>query len=251
MPQVAEDPHFKGQIKDINPKFIEYLKEFVSLNLAPENIIPKLMNGQPIHCEDLIQYFNSYMKIFKSDEMPEPKSVFEATAEANHLSALNFANDTYIEAMEAFFGADKSYFDKEALEKEHDKIKEQAMKVFDSRGKMGSEEFSQRYHKKLEADIDKSYIHYKRLNESKKILHDETKNFMKDTVIGAGTAVLAAVGAGAAAVAGGGIAALAVGAGAVAVGATAPVTAITAATIAVVAGAATGYSYLKCFFRRN
>ena len=134
MPQVAEDPHFKGQIKDINPKFIEYLKEFVSLNLAPENIIPKLMNGQPIHCEDLIQYFNSYMKIFKSDEMPEPKSVFEATAEANHLSALNFANDTYIEAMEAFFGADKSYFDKEALEKEHDKIKEQAMKVFDSRG---------------------------------------------------------------------------------------------------------------------
>ena len=66
---VTSDPKFKGKIKDIDPDFIKYLKEFVSLNLAPENVVPKLMNGQQIHCEELIQYFNSYMKIFNSDEM--------------------------------------------------------------------------------------------------------------------------------------------------------------------------------------
>lgn len=43
--------------------------------LAPENVVLKRINGQKVKGRDLVQYFKSYMQIYKGNELPEPKSM--------------------------------------------------------------------------------------------------------------------------------------------------------------------------------
>lgn len=43
--------------------------------LAPHNLVPKLINGQRVRAKDLLQYFKSYMNIYKGKDLPEPKSM--------------------------------------------------------------------------------------------------------------------------------------------------------------------------------
>lgn len=51
------------------------LQQLVPMLLAPENLVPKLINGQKVRAKDLLQYFKSYMNIYKGNELPEPKSM--------------------------------------------------------------------------------------------------------------------------------------------------------------------------------
>lgn len=43
--------------------------------LSPHNLVPKLINGQKVKAKDLVQYFKSYMNIYKGNDLPEPKSM--------------------------------------------------------------------------------------------------------------------------------------------------------------------------------
>ena len=94
---VATSPNFKGQLKDIDETFVDMLKEFVPGILSGENIVVKEINGSKLTCEDLLQYFKAYSKVFQGKDLPEPKSILHATAEANNLAALNSAKNKYTE----------------------------------------------------------------------------------------------------------------------------------------------------------
>jgi atlastin len=43
--------------------------------LAPENLVVKEIGGQKVKAKELLQYFKSYLEIYKGDELPEPKSM--------------------------------------------------------------------------------------------------------------------------------------------------------------------------------
>lgn len=72
---VANNPTFDGRLSDITPEFKNSLKSLIPMLLAPENLILKEINGQKVRARDLIQYFKSYMAIYKGNELPEPKSM--------------------------------------------------------------------------------------------------------------------------------------------------------------------------------
>ena len=57
----------------------------------------------------------------------------------------------------------------QVLDLEHQRIVESAMTEFDSRKKLGGEEFSQKYRDQLLTEIEESYTHYKAHNDSKNI----------------------------------------------------------------------------------
>jgi atlastin len=73
--KVASSPEFDGRLSDITTEFKQSLKQLVPMLLAPENLILKEINGQKVRARDLIQYFKSYMAIYKGNELPEPKSM--------------------------------------------------------------------------------------------------------------------------------------------------------------------------------
>lgn len=167
--KVATNPNFKGQLTDIEQEFKIYLQQMVPKLLAPHNLVQKEISGQKIKVKDLLPYFKCYMDLFSGDELPEPKSMLVATAEANNLSAVAAAKESYHTAIEALCGGDKPFVNSARLEAEHLKFKDRAIQQFCSKRKMGGDEFSESYRLKLEKDIDDDYAQFKSLNVSKNI----------------------------------------------------------------------------------
>jgi len=167
--KVATNPEFDGKLRDIEPNFIDNLKALIPVLLAPENLIVKEIGGQKVKAKELVQYFKSYMKIYNSNELPEPKTMLVATAEANNLSAVAAAKETYHQLMEAVCGGAKPYLSTAHLETEHLRIKDKAMELFTKKPKMGGEEFSRIYKDKLDEDLEEQFNAFKAHNESKNI----------------------------------------------------------------------------------
>lgn len=69
---------------DIETDFIENLKVLIPLLLAPENLIVKEIGGQRVKAKELVQYFKSYMKIYNSNELPEPKTMLVVSNPFNY-----------------------------------------------------------------------------------------------------------------------------------------------------------------------
>ena len=119
------DPAFDGRMKDIESVFTEKLAEFVPLLLAPDNVVVKRIGGNEVRCKEIINFFKAYIDVFTGDEMPEPKSMLQATSEANNLASLSEAKDTYIAMMESVCGGDKPYINERVLDIEHCKMRDQ------------------------------------------------------------------------------------------------------------------------------
>jgi len=81
---VASSPKFNGQVKMIERVFLD-----VALDMCKkiqQEIKPKRVNGTEITSGQLLHFFNTYASIFENEDLPEPKSMLQATAEATLLS---------------------------------------------------------------------------------------------------------------------------------------------------------------------
>ncbi|XP_048340651.1 atlastin-1-like [Sphaerodactylus townsendi] len=115
--------------------------------------------------------FQAYIKIYQGEELPHPKSMLQATAEANNLAAVATSKDTYNRRMEEVCGGDRPFLAPSDLQSKHLELKEEAVRQFRSVKKMGGEEFSRRYLQQLENEIDEVYVQYIKHNDSKNIFH--------------------------------------------------------------------------------
>ncbi|XP_048504895.1 atlastin [Athalia rosae] len=167
--KVATNPNFDGRLSEIESEFKVQLRTLVPMLLAPENLVTKKIDGQVVKARDLLEYFKSYIKIYKGDELPEPKSMLVATAEANNLSAVAEAKDLYSQMMESVCGGTKPFLATAHLESEHHRCVDKALHQFQNKRKMGGDEFSQTYMEKLQKDMDESFQQFKAHNESKNI----------------------------------------------------------------------------------
>ncbi|XP_039721090.1 atlastin-1 isoform X2 [Pteropus medius] len=169
--KVATNPNFDGKLKEIDDEFIKNLKILIPWLLSPESLDIKEINGNKITCRGLVEYFKAYIKIYQGEELPHPKSMLQATAEANNLAAVATAKDTYNKKMEEICGGDKPFLAPNDLQTKHLELKEESVKLFRGVKKMGGEEFSRRYLQQLETEIDELYIQYIKHNDSKNIFH--------------------------------------------------------------------------------
>uniref|UniRef100_A0A8C2CN71 Atlastin GTPase 2 n=1 Tax=Cyprinus carpio TaxID=7962 RepID=A0A8C2CN71_CYPCA len=167
--KVATNPHFDGRLRDIDEEFKRELVNLLPLLLAPENLMEKEISGSKVTCRDLLQYFRAYMKIYQGEELPHPKSMLQATAEANNLAAVAGAKDTYSRSMEQVCGGDRPYMSPVDLERSHEELKQSCVRQFRGVKKMGGEEFCGRYQEQLEQEIDEAYASFLKHNHGKNI----------------------------------------------------------------------------------
>ncbi|XP_072755393.1 atlastin isoform X3 [Anoplolepis gracilipes] len=167
--EIATNPKFDGRLSEIQSEFKKQLKVLIPMILAPQNLVTKKINGQVVKAKDLLEYFKSYINLYKGDELPEPKSMLVATAEANNLTAVAEAKDLYLQMMENVCGGGKPFLATAHLESEHHHCVDSALRQFQNKRKMGGEEFSQIYMEKLIKDMDESFLQFKAHNESKNI----------------------------------------------------------------------------------
>ncbi|KAA0198599.1 Atlastin GTPase 1 [Fasciolopsis buskii] len=97
--KVATNPTFDGRLSDIDPEFVNELRVFVPTVLSQSSLQVKKINGESINCREWLTYFKAYMEIYQGDTLPEPRSMLEATAEANNLNAIMTCQEYYSEEM--------------------------------------------------------------------------------------------------------------------------------------------------------
>uniref|UniRef100_A0A4W5JP63 Atlastin GTPase 1 n=1 Tax=Hucho hucho TaxID=62062 RepID=A0A4W5JP63_9TELE len=156
---------------EIDREFINNLQILVPWLLGPKNLDVKEINGSNITCRGLLEYFKAYIQIYQGEELPHPKSMLQATAEANNLAAVAAARDLYNKKMEQVCGGDRPFLAPAELQARHSDIREEALQVFRGVKKMGGEEFSRRYLLQLEGEVDEVFVQYIKHNDSKNIFH--------------------------------------------------------------------------------
>uniref|UniRef100_A0A3B5A907 Atlastin-2-like n=1 Tax=Stegastes partitus TaxID=144197 RepID=A0A3B5A907_9TELE len=169
--KVATNPHFDGRLRDIDEDFKKELVNLVPTLLSPENLVEKEIGGVKITCRDLLHYFKAYMKIYQGEELPHPKSMLQATAEANNLAAVAGAKEVYNKGMEQVCGGDKPYISPAELERRHVELRQASVRHFRSVKKMGGEDFCRRYQEQLEAELDEAYTNFSKHNDGKNIFY--------------------------------------------------------------------------------
>ncbi|KAL4710857.1 hypothetical protein ACJJTC_012949 [Scirpophaga incertulas] len=167
--KVATNPHFDGRLSDIEGEFKRSLQQLVPMLLAPRNLVAKRINGQPVRAKDLLHYFRCYMTIYKGNDLPEPKSMLVATAEANNLTAVAEARDVYTALMEEVCGGARPYLQHQLLHAEHQRARDKALLAFHAKRKMGGDDFSRTYRDQLALDLEEHYQQFRAHNESKNI----------------------------------------------------------------------------------
>ncbi|XP_061545217.1 atlastin-2-like isoform X1 [Phycodurus eques] len=169
--KVSTNPYFDGRLRDIDGDFKRALSRLVPLLLDPERLVVKEIGGNKVTCRDLVEYFKAYIKIYQGEELPHPKSMLQATAEANNLTAVAGAKDMYSKNMEQVCGGDKPYIAPADLERCHDEFREHSVRYFRSVKKMGGAEFCQRYQSQLEAELDEAFGNFCKHNDGKNIFY--------------------------------------------------------------------------------
>lgn len=167
--KVATSPNFDGSLKDIADEFEEQLQQLIPFVLDSASLMEKEINGSKVTCRGLLEYFKAYIKIYQGEDLPHPKSMLQATAEANNLAAVAAARDLYYNGMEQTCGGDKPYMSPDKLEEKHNQLRNDAIEHFQKIKKMGGKDFSQRYQEELEQEIDEQYANLSKHNESKNI----------------------------------------------------------------------------------
>lgn len=145
------------------------LRVLVPRLFDPNNLTVKSINGEEIRCRDLMEYFKMYVNVFHGDDVPEPKSMLEATAEANNLAAVANSKALYIQKMEEICGGDSPYLNTEMLNREHNICLNAAVDSFRKKRKMGGESFSEKYLEKLNQDIAEQFVYFAKANDSKNL----------------------------------------------------------------------------------
>ncbi|XP_069064138.1 atlastin-3 [Pleurodeles waltl] len=167
--KVATSPNFDGRMKDIADEFKQQLQQLIPFVLDSGSLMEKEINGSKVTCRGLMEYFKAYIKIYQGEDLPHPKSMLQATAEANNLAAVAAARDLYYNGMEQTCGGDKPYMSPDKLEEKHNELRSDAIEHFQKVKKMGGKDFSQRYQEELEQEIDEQYANFSKHNESKNI----------------------------------------------------------------------------------
>ncbi|XP_043826723.1 atlastin-3 isoform X1 [Dromiciops gliroides] len=167
--QVATSPTFDGKLRDISPEFKEQLQALIPFVLDANKLMEKEINGSKVTCRGLLEYFKAYIKIYQGEGLPHPKSMLQATAEANNLAAAASAKDLYYNNMEKVCGGEKPYLASETLQEKHHEFRKQAMDQFRKSKKMGGQDFSLRYQSELDKEIQELYSHFVKHNSSKNV----------------------------------------------------------------------------------
>ncbi|PAA74570.1 hypothetical protein BOX15_Mlig015865g1, partial [Macrostomum lignano] len=166
---VATDPTFDGRLSAIHPQFVAQLRLLVPRLLAPANLVVKRINGADVTCQELLHYFKAYMPIYQGDDLPQPKTMLMATAEANNLAAVAASRTVYTGLMEEVCGGERPYVAPDKLLDEHRRCVDDSLVWFRKLRKMGGPEFSAQYEEQLSLDCDEAFEMYRAHNQSKNV----------------------------------------------------------------------------------
>lgn len=134
--------------------FKEFLVLLIEKLLGADNLVCKQINAKDLKGFEMNDYLKIYLKQFQSDQLPQPKTIYESTVEKQMSLMVTRCVDSYKENI---------YKNQDIIESErdvrilHDLNKTKTINMFMSEKKMGNKAHEATFQKQLEADIDKLY----------------------------------------------------------------------------------------------
>ncbi|XP_037032933.1 atlastin-like isoform X2 [Bradysia coprophila] len=150
------------KLRDINSEFLDYAAELSHQLFAPENLTMKLINGEKVRAGDFVEYFQSYVGVFKGINLPEMDTLYKATAEVMDSTLVSKCLRFYIAAM-GKEAAVKNPYCAAVFRDIHKLFRIRATKMFQKNAKLGFGDKLAR----LENAIEKEFLCFKRENEKK------------------------------------------------------------------------------------
>lgn len=167
--KVSTSKRFDGRLKDIDKKFLDNVQVFAPYLLSPKRLQTKKIGGVEITGRQLLEYFKVYIEIFKGETMPEPKHMYDATAEANNRAAYVSAVEHYRKKMDELCGGNAPFMNPRALALRHEELAQEAEEVFSKTRKYGGQHYSQQFLDQLKESIAESYERFVAQNNSKNV----------------------------------------------------------------------------------
>lgn len=172
------NPRFDGRIDELQEKFVSNLAKLVPAIFSLESLVPKKINGEVIRVRDLVEYLPAWLQVLNKG-LPEPKTLFMATAEANNRAAYHEARDVYAFMMMQQFSG-RQYENPDTIKTAHAEVYAKALQVFEERPKMGGKMISERFKSQLEQDLEEILQHQLIANQMKR------RNFWRVPALWAG-----------------------------------------------------------------
>lgn len=150
----ARNSSFDGRWSAIDEEFVEIMHELFPIILGPTNLTVKTINGVPIKAFELSVYIKQYVDLFKSENLPEAKSIYESTLDNQFQILMSKAVDAYLQSISLY--QDKIQNKSQVLNL-HKIAKALALKYFDEEKKFGKAEDGLVYKKELEDKLERAY----------------------------------------------------------------------------------------------
>jgi hypothetical protein len=154
----ARNASFDGHWDAIDEDFVNALHELVPTLLAPNNLTIKTVNGVTVKAFELSVYIKQYVNLFKSENLPEAKTIYESTLDNQFQILMSKAVEVYLESIQLYQSKIKNFDEILAL---HNVSKAISLKYFDEEKKYGNEQETQTYRVELNGKLEKAYDEWK------------------------------------------------------------------------------------------
>lgn len=154
----ARNSSFDGHWSDIDEEFVDTMKELFPAILSPANLTVKTINGVPIKAFELSVYVRQYVDLFKSENLPEAKSIYESTLDNQFQILMSKAVEIYLESISLY---QEHIKDTPEVYQLHNVSKALALRYFDEEKKFGNKEDATVYETELDEKLEKAFNEWK------------------------------------------------------------------------------------------
>ncbi|KAL0850824.1 hypothetical protein ABMA28_006746 [Loxostege sticticalis] len=170
--------NFNGRLADLRPEFRACLRELVPLVFAPNRLVPKRINGQPLTAQEFVHYLRTYMNAFNSDTLPEPATILQDLKtrfiqmvhfnELNNNGHVSKALDVYVKEMDKGTNGGQPCLSGQELQAKHTAAREAARKFLRQKRNRCTNQSSgnDQYLDRLDKEIKLQYERFTQANKA-------------------------------------------------------------------------------------
>jgi atlastin len=155
---VARSSSYDGRWVSMDEEFLVELKATIPKLLKPENLVTKKINNIEMNAQQVNDYFQQYISMFKSGNSVRPQSLYETTIDKFMTAIVLKCFDVYRNQVN---GTKNSIGDENGINHVYNASKQSAVAVYNADRKMGSNDHVIKYRNILTKKIDDDAVEWK------------------------------------------------------------------------------------------
>jgi atlastin len=139
---VARNSNYDGRWMLMDEEFLNELKSTIPKLLKPENLVTKKINNLEMNAQQIYDYFQQYISVFKSGGSVLPQSLYETTIDKFMMAIVTKCYDVYKNHVN---GTKGSIGDENGINHVYNTSKEAAYAAYNAERKMGTNDHINKY----------------------------------------------------------------------------------------------------------